>query len=194
MKTIILILLFAAFHCNSVYGDAVPMTQPEQQLYTAITSTKALPKRNDVIEALNSSHHLLHLEAIKWLILNRDVELWNTFKSEKARLSGTALTLSKILDVIDANHIPANTPLALALGHEDLSLMIAIDREKPPKFKDSDPPVSDVLYELLARDMEMAAIPEARRVEAAKLLTRFHAPTKLLQESVKARASDTAPK
>ena len=187
MKTLITLLIpIAVLSCAVALADAIPLTQKERQLHDQFSSTKNQPPRSDAIAAFHSAHHLLHLDAVKWVLLNRDFELWKEVQSEKIKFKGTSLELAPLLDRLNVNRPSNDQPLVLVLNRDELSLMTEVNQPKPRRHLDGDPPSNEVLFEILAKDVQNIQTPADKRIEAAKVLLHYHAPSAAVRDSLTA--------
>ena len=169
-------------------ADQIIMSPKEQALLDRFTAS---PTQEEVVEAFNSRHYLLHQEAIEWMILNRDTKTWVILKEQKGKLKEISLKLYPILDFLASQPPERDKPLILILKEEHLKMLVKNGEELPPRHEYSyiEPPVDEVLYELLAKDLERIPSSNGQRVEAARLLLQYRAPTKNLEESVKLKAT-----
>lgn len=186
MKTIFILMPAMLFGCATAFADAIPLTQKDRQMHEQFSSVKIMPTRSDAVSAFHASHHLLHLDAIKWILMNRDFELWGKLSAEKTKLKGTSLALVPLLDRLNVNRPSNDQPLVLALTQDDLALMTKADQPKPRRYKDGDPPSNEVLFEILAKDVQNIQTSAGKRIEAAKVLLRYHAPSAAVHDSLTA--------
>ena len=78
---LVAVFLLIGTHFSS--ADMVALSPDEKLLRQRITES---PTHEEVIEAFESNHHLLYQEAIRWLILNRDLKTWNDLAAKKSKL------------------------------------------------------------------------------------------------------------
>jgi hypothetical protein len=164
-------------------ADMVAMSEQERNLKEKLAGE---PTSVDVIAAFNSSHHLVYAEAIKWMILNRDLETWGKVNSEKSKLKGVAYHLYPILDFMTENPLPPDTPLVLALNQEYLKMLAKKEAAPPIRYEYSyiEPPLDEVLYEILARDIEQSP-SKNHAPEAANVLLQYRAPSDNLEAAMR---------
>jgi hypothetical protein len=180
---IILFLINAGIAC----GDMIIMSPEEQELREKFNDS---PSQGEVVAAFNSRHYLLHQQAIMWMILNRDTKTWEGLKDQKGKLKETSLKLYPILDLMTAQRADKKRPLILSLDEEYLKNLVRKEEELPPRPEYSyvDPPVDEVLYELLAKDLNRVASSSEDVIEAARLLLRYRAPSDNLERLVQGKA------
>ena len=168
-------------------GDMINMSPEEQELREKFNG---FPTQEEVVAAFNSRHYLLHQQAIMWMILNRDTKTWDGLKDQKGKLKETSLKLYPILDLMTAQQADNKRPLILSLDEEYLKMLVKKDEEFPPRHEYSyfDPPADEVLYELLAKDLDRVATTSEEVIEAARLLLRYRAPSENLERLVQGKA------
>lgn len=182
-----LVAFFLLIGTHFSSADMVALSPDEKLLRQRITES---PTHEEVIEAFESTHHLLYQEAIRWLILNRDLKTWNDLAAKKSKLKGNSYYLYPILDFM-AEHPPeSDKPLMLALRPEHLQMLARKGEALPPRYEYSyiDPPVDEVLYELLAKDLDRVASSSEETIKAARLLLRYRAPSEKLERFVQGKA------
>lgn len=176
MKTFLIAILLT-FSTGFSFADMIVMSDEEIQLHQKLSNS---PTREEVIAAFNSQNGLVYLEAVKWLILNRDIKTWNSLKNQKSKLKGNACYLYPILDFMAASPPDPDTPLILALKPEHLKMLAKQGEELPPRYEYSyfDPPLYELFYELLSRDLQKFPASNIKKADAAKLLDQYQAPLK----------------
>ena len=178
-----LLLISAGIAC----GDMINMSHEEQELREKFNGS---PTQEEVVAAFNSRHYLLHQQAIMWMILNRDTTTWEGLKDQKGKLKEMSLKLYPILDLMAAQQADPKKLLMLSLGEGFLKMLVKKGEELPPRHEYSylDPPVDEVLYELLAKDLDRGTSSSEDAIEAARLLLHYRAPSEKLERLVQGKA------
>lgn len=190
MRTIIAALLIAL--SSAVFADWVIMTPEEQELNDRFP---ALATRDDAVTAFNGRHFLLQQKAIEWLIVHRDIATWNSLKNQKEKLKEVSRQLYPILDYLSDQPAEPAKPLALILPQTYFDLLVKKGGEVPPRdeYAYLAPPVDEVLYQILAEDLNRFPSTNELTANAARLLLEYRAPTDKLEQSVKRKATPGNP-
>lgn len=194
MKALRVLVVFI-LNIGISYADMIAMSESEIQLQQKFY---AYATQEDASEAFKSRHHLLHLEAIKWLIVNRNIATWSILRDQKSKLKETSLQLCPILELLAEKNIEPSQPLILALKPEHLKMLILKGEEIPPRYTDGDPPVDLVLYEILEKDLRRMPAQGTPTARATEMLNSYQAPPKkneprLNPKVASDRFSDEAP-
>lgn len=192
MKAKIVIAIVYAF--VGISGADTIFVKPEEQiLIDRIRPTSSEPSEADVVAASSSPNPLVQLEGFKAIFHRRDFQVWKNVKSKIASPKGTCAYLAPILDQLSKSAIEDYTALITALKPEQLALLSLKDEAEPPRYEDSEPPIDKVLYAILADDLSRQALRVDDRKQAARLLGKYRAPTKLLGDSITAMAESGKP-
>lgn len=181
-----LIAILLTFSAGFSFADMIAMSEEEIQLHQKLSDS---PTQEEVVAAFNSQNGLVYLEAVKWLILNRDIKTWNSLKSQKSKLKGNAYYLYPLLDFMAETPPDPDTPLILALKPEHLKMLAKKGEELPPRYEYSyyDPPLDELFYELLSKDLQKFPASNIQKADAVNLLDQYQAPLKKTVPPVKSQ-------
>lgn len=186
MRTLFVTFLLAL--SLPAFADWVIMTPEEKQLNERFSASAT---RDDAVIAFNSRHFLLQQRASEWLLVNRDISTWNSLRDQKEKLKEVSRQLYPILDYLAKQDPEPNKPLALILPQMYFNLLLKKDDQVPPRdeYAYLAPPIDEVLYRILAEDLNRFPSSNGLTAKAAHLLLEYRAPSEKLEQAVKLKSN-----